>query len=371
MNSAISDTMDPAQAAIQGPWDTGKFPWRPSMAQFFATIGWYAPFFGISAALLPAKLAAVAPDQKADLLAQSTTIAMFIAIFAGVIFGALSDMTRTRWGGRSPWIILGAVFGTIGLLVFALSSNIVVVMLAWFFYVVCYNAIMSAGMAWMPDLIPVKYRGSASAIFGVATQIGLNGAQSLGSLFITNVPAGVFILLVISDILLFIAVVVCKEPSNLDKPRGKFDVSQFKDFLPPMHAGRDYWFAAIAGPLSDLFKSIKIPCALAVFAVGIPCWLPFFIPNPLMYTIYVAFSGLGGGIFISLDQALMTSVLPNNENAAKDLAFLNAAGTVGQLLAPLLAFAVLKEFGYAGLFPMGFIVLTLAAISIFGIKRIK
>ncbi|MBT1172741.1 MFS transporter [Bifidobacterium sp. MA2] len=410
------------QTAVQGPKDTGKFPWRPSMAQFFATIGWYAPFFGISAALLPAKLAQVAPDQKADLLAQSTTVAMFIAIFAGIIFGALSDMTRTRWGGRSPWVILGAIFGTIGLLVFALSGNIVVVMCAWFFYVICYNAIMSAGMAWMPDLIPVKYRGSASAIFGVATQIGLNGAQSLGSLFITNVPTGVFILLVISDVLLFIAVVVCREPSNLGKPRGRFDVSKFRDFLPPMHAGRDYWFAAfarfmfmmpggigtyrlftltdymhqsdadaakwmsfmallnlilavisaaIAGPLADFFKTIKIPCALAVFAVGIPCWLPFFIPNPLMYTIYVAFSGLGGGIFISLDQALMTSVLPNNENAAKDLAFLNAAGTVGQLLAPLLAFAVLKAFGYAGLFPMGFIVLTLAAVSIFGIKRIK
>lgn len=67
----------------------------------------------------------------------------------------------------------------------------------------------------------------------------------------------------------------------------------------------------------------------------------------------------------------MTSVLPNQKDAAKDLAFLNVAGTIGQMLAPLIAAAVIGWFGYQGLFPMGFIILTLAAISIFGVKRVK
>ncbi|MBT1172737.1 MFS transporter [Bifidobacterium sp. MA2] len=418
----MSIAIDGKDPAVFAPKDTGRFPWRASIGQFFGTIGWYAPFFGISAILLPAKIEMIDPAQKVSLVASATTVTMVIAIFAGVIFGALSDMTRSRFGARSPWVVGGGIAATICLIVFALSNNTVVAMGAWFLYVAWYNAIMAAGMAWMPDLIPVKYRGSASAMFGVATEIGLNGAQSLASLFITNVPLGVFILLIVADVCLIAAVIICKEPSNKDVPREKFTLAGFKKFMPPRHAGRDYWFAAfarmmymmpggigtyrlytltdymhvskveaagwmslmallslilalvaaaISGPIADKFHTIKIPCVIAVFLVGLPCWLPFFIPTPLMYTIYVMLSGLGGGIFVALDQALMTSVLPNQKEAAKDLAFLNVAGTIGQMLAPLIAAAVIGFFGYQGLFPMGFIILSLAAVSIFGVKRVK
>ncbi|PJM77313.1 hypothetical protein [Bifidobacterium felsineum] len=67
----------------------------------------------------------------------------------------------------------------------------------------------------------------------------------------------------------------------------------------------------------------------------------------------------------------MTSVLPNPDQAAKDLSFINAMGTVGQMLAPLLGAWVFHQFGYAGRFPMGFIVLTLGALSILGMKNVK
>ncbi|PJM73741.1 hypothetical protein CS006_00695 [Bifidobacterium primatium] len=400
-----------------------SFPWRPSIAQFFGTIGFYAPFFGISAVLLPAKIQMIAPDQKVSMVASATSITLLISVFAGFICGALCDMTRSRFGARTPWIVGGGILATVCLVIFATSSNATVALGAWYVYVVWYNAVMAAAMAWMPDLIAPKYRGTASSMFGVATQIGLNGAQSLASLYITNVSKGVFILLIVADVALILAVIICQEKSNKHVPREPFSFESFKtNFLPPRHAGRDYWFAALArlmymmpggigtyrlytltdymhtpaeaaakwmslmaalslvmaivaavisGPLADKLKTIKVPVAVAVFLVGVPCWLPFFIPTPLMYTIYVALSGLGGGIFVALDQALMTSVLPNQKNAAKDLAFLNVAGTIGQMLAPLLAAAVIGVFGYMGLFPMGFIVLSIAAVSVFGIKGVK
>ncbi|NMN00908.1 multidrug-efflux transporter [Bifidobacterium sp. DSM 109958] len=400
-----------------------RFPWRPSIAQFFATIGFYAPFFGISAVLLPAKIAMIDPDNKVAMTASATTVTLLISVFAGFICGALCDMTRSRFGARTPWIVGGGVLATVCLIVFATASDTTLALGAWYVYVVWYNAIMAAAMAWMPDMIAPRHRGSASAMFGVATQIGLNGAQSLASLYITDVSTGVFTLLIIADIALIVAVVICREKSNRHVPRKPFSLESLKEsFLPPRRAGRDYWFAAAArlmymmpggigtyrlytltdymgtpaeaaakwmslmaalslvmavaaavlsGPLADHLKTIKVPVAIAVFLVGVPCWLPFFIPTPLMYTIYVALSGLGGGIFVALDQALMTSVLPSKDTAAKDLAFLNVAGTIGQMLAPLLAAAVIGMFGYAGLFPMGFIVLTIAAVSVFGIKNVR
>ncbi|MBT1170361.1 MFS transporter [Bifidobacterium sp. SO4] len=408
------------------PKDSGKYPWRPVIGQFFCTIAFYGPFFGISGILLPAKIGFIDPANKVNLTATATTVTLIISVFAGIIFGALSDMTRSRFGARTPWLIGTSVVATVCLVIFAINDNTAIAMGAWFIYTACYSAMMSAGMAWMHDLIPEKYRGSASSSFGIATQIGLNGFQSLCSLFVASVgdvSNGVFVTLVIADIAMIIAVIVTAEPSNKDVPPVKMDLSAFKQFLPPTHAGRDYWFAclsrllymlpggigtyrlytltdwmhtsaasaaswmalmsllslifavlmsALSGPVSMLFKGgMKIPAAVGMFLVGVPCWLPLIVQTPLMYTIYVALSGIGGGLFIAIDQSLMTSVLPNPDQAAKDLSFINAMGTVGQMLAPLLGAWVFHMFGYAGLFPMGFIVLTLGALSILGMKNVK
>ena len=76
-------------------------------------------------------------------------------------------------------------------------------------------------------------------------------------------------------------------------------------------------------------------------------------------------------LFVAIDQALMTSVLPDPDQAAKDLSFINACGTVGQMLAPLLGAWTYARFGYAGLFPMGFAVLTLGALATLGIREVR
>ncbi|MBT1179283.1 MFS transporter [Bifidobacterium vespertilionis] len=130
-------------------------------------------------------------------------------------------------------------------------------------------------------------------------------------------------------------------------------------------------FCAISGPISDKFHSVKIPLAVAIFTVGLPCWLPFFVPTPVAYTVYVGVSSIGSGIFSALDQTIMTSVLPDPKTQAKDLAFLNSCGVLGNLGAPLLAGAVVNAFGYAGLFPMGFIILTMASVCVFCIRKIR
>lgn len=400
-----------------------KFPWKPGLGLLFGGAGWLWAGQGINAVLLPAKIGQIDPQGKVAMVATVSIVTMLISIVAGIVGGALSDRTRSRFGSRTPWIVGGVIVGTAVLLVFAFARSVSMVLVSWWVYAGIYNAMLAAGCAWQPDQIAPRWRGTASSLYGVGHQAALQGAQVVAALFVTNIPTGVIITLVICDVLCMISVLVCREPSNKDVPIQKLTIADaFTNFLPPLHAGRDYWLAAVArflwmlpggigtyrlytltdymgqseasaghwmslmatvgliaavccgiisGPVSDKFGSVKIPLAVAILFVGLPCWLPFFHPTPWMYLVYVGISQLGSGVFSALDQSIMTTVLPNPKTAAKDLAFLNSCGVVGMLCAPLLASWVISQFGYAGLFPMGFVVLTSAAICIFFIKKVR
>lgn len=55
--------------------------------------------------------------------------------------------------------------------------------------------------------------------------------------------------------------------------------------------------------------------------------------------------GMGAGTFFAVDQALCISVLPNQDEMAKDLGILNLAGTLPGVLAPLLAGVIFIPLG--------------------------
>ena len=423
----MSDVSNEAPKAVRSAprdEDQPRFPWRAGIGLLLGAWGWFFAGQAVNTVLLPAKIALIDPEGKVGLVAIVSTVTMIISVVAGIVGGALSDMTRSRIGSRSPWIIGGVIVGTVLLIIFAIADNIAVVMVSWWLYAAVYNVMLAAGLAWQPDMIALRWRGTTSSMYGIGHQIALQGSQVVIAPLVTNISKGVIIALVVTDIVSLLSVIVAKEPSNVGVPRPKKTgiADAFRNFLPPLDGGRDYYLAALArflwmmpggigtyrlytltdymhqskqsagdwmslmallgmiisitfcvisGPLADRFHTIKLPLAVAIFAVGLPCWLPFFIPTPLHYTIYVAISAIGGGIFTSLDQAIMTTVLPHPENAAKDLGFLNSCGILGNLAAPLLAAWVIGEFGYRGLFPMGFIVLTAAAICVFCIKKVK
>ena len=56
----------------------------------------------------------------------------------------------------------------------------------------------------------------------------------------------------------------------------------------------------------------------------------------------VAVSGLGFGLYFAVDLALVTEVLPDPDDAAKDLGVFNYAGAVPFALAPALAPGILS-----------------------------
>jgi MFS family permease len=58
-----------------------------------------------------------------------------------------------------------------------------------------------------------------------------------------------------------------------------------------------------------------------------------------------AILGLGFGIYLSVDQALVTQVLPSASGRAKDLGIINIASTGAQVLAPAIAAPLVSSLG--------------------------
>jgi MFS family permease len=77
--------------------------------------------------------------------------------------------------------------------------------------------------------------------------------------------------------------------------------------------------------------------------------------------VSAAIMGLGFGVYLSVDQALVTQVLPSAAARAKDLGIINIANSGPQVLAPAIAAPLVSQLGgYPTLF------LSVAVITVAG-----
>ncbi|WP_368501394.1 MFS transporter [Actinomyces sp.] len=93
----------------------------------------------------------------------------------------------------------------------------------------------------------------------------------------------------------------------------------------------------VGGILSDRFRRRKIFVLLAsvLFGIGV-VMLAHTTTLPMFYAVE-AVMGLAYGVYIAVDLALVVDVLPNPDNAGKDLGVFNIANALPQSLAPYLA----------------------------------
>ncbi|MBT1179284.1 MFS transporter [Bifidobacterium vespertilionis] len=214
-----------------------KFPWRTGAGLLLGGAGWFWGFQALNAVLLPAKIQMIDPVNKVTIVAMVSTVTMLISLVAGIVGGALSDRTRTRFGARTPWIVGGVAIGTVLLVLFIVFENLAAVLAVWWLYAAVYNVILAAGCAWQPDQVAPRWRGTASSMYGMGHQAALLGAQVIAALFVTNISMGVLISLVIFDVLSLAAVLIDQEKSNKDMPRhphARSVFDGFRSFLPPV-----------------------------------------------------------------------------------------------------------------------------------------
>ncbi|WP_437773414.1 MFS transporter [Arthrobacter sp. KNU40] len=126
--------------------------------------------------------------------------------------------------------------------------------------------------------------------------------------------------------------------------------------------------SAGGGYVSDRTGRRKIFVALATLIVAIGFPIIAFAPDLGTFHVGVAVVGLGIGIHMSVDLALVTDVLPNDADSGKDLGVFNIANELPQSVAPAFAallFAVSAGENFTALY------IWAAGFAVFGAIAVK
>src|ERR1700709_872382 len=100
-------------------------------------------------------------------LALVTGIGSLVSMVGNPFFGKMSDRTSSPLGMRRPWMVIGLVGGSLGILVVAVAPTIAVVLAGWCIAHLFFNALLAAEVAVLPDQIPAAQRGLVSGVLGV------------------------------------------------------------------------------------------------------------------------------------------------------------------------------------------------------------
>jgi MFS family permease len=128
----------------------------------------------------------------------------------------------------------------------------------------------------------------------------------------------------------------------------------------------------VGGRLSDRTGRRKIFVLTASVVYGIAMFVVAVANSFNGFLVGMAIGGLGFGIYVAVDLALVADVLPNKDNA-KDLGVFNIASPLPFSIAPAVAPAILALGGgsYGGLYAFAGICAVLGAVAILPVKRVR
>lgn len=127
----------------------------------------------------------------------------------------------------------------------------------------------------------------------------------------------------------------------------------------------------VAGWLSDRTGKRRVFVAVASATQAVAAILLAAFPSMDTALVASGLLGLGYGAFLSVDQALVTAVLPDAADRAKDLGVLNVGSSTPQALGPLLAGLVISSpGGYSALFYLAGVVTLVGAALVYRIRSV-
>jgi MFS family permease len=124
--------------------------------------------------------------------------AVIISVLVQPTIGAISDYTVSRWGRRKPWIVIGSLLDVVFLLGIASANSILAI--AAFVALLSFSTNVARGpfQGYVPDLVPARQVGTASALVGLMQILGnvtgfllANAAAAFGSLPLALVAVAV------------------------------------------------------------------------------------------------------------------------------------------------------------------------------------
>jgi len=368
----------------------------------------------------------VGTEQAPKSLALVTSVGALLAMFANPFFGRVSDRTSSRLGMRRPWLVIGVLGGSLGILIVAVSPTIPVVLIGWCIAQLFLNALLAALVGVLPDQVPSAQRGQVAGVLGICLPIASVGGTFLVQLFTGNQLAMFLAPCAIGGflVLLFAVTLTDRRLAPADRPpwslrefAGAFYVNPRRSpdfawafvsrflfvlayaFLTTYQA---YYLlekigsaeaevpqqiflgtlvqaalvvtaSLIGGRLSDRTGRRKIFVLTASIVYGLAMFVIAIASTFNGFLVGMAISGLGFGVYMAVDLALATDVLPDRNSAAKDLGVFNIAAALPSSIAPAIAPAILAigNGSYGVLYAVAGVCAVVGAVAILPVKRVR
>ena len=122
-------------------------------------------------------------EQAPSSLAVVTGIGALLAIVGNPFYDRMSDRTSSRLGMQRPWMVIGPVSGSLGILIVALAPSIPLVLVGWCIAQLFFNAQQAALVAVLPDQVPAAQRGLVAGVLGVCVPVASAVGTFLVQLF--------------------------------------------------------------------------------------------------------------------------------------------------------------------------------------------
>lgn len=378
------------------------------VAYVLAMVGVAAGWFGPIQILLPAQAARIAgSDGKEQLLALVTASGAIASMVANPLWGMVSDRLRTRWGRRRPVVVAGTVVGVVGLLLLAAADTPAAMAVGWAIVQVGLNGPMAALAAMMADRVPDAQRGMVGAWFGIAQTIGLVVGTAV-AVVAGEGPAGYVAIAVAVPALGAAILLVHHEPplgartettgTAAGSPTGgAAETSTPRPSWRALRPTADYvwvwtvrlllnmvnallllylyyylsdgvgvpegsagtWVlvltgsaalvtvgvAAVGGVVSDRTGRRRVFVAASAVLLGVAAVVMATTPPLAVVLGATALFGVGWGLYVSVDLAVLTAVLPDESTRATMLGVGNVAASLPQVLAPVVAAPLVTSAG--------------------------
>ncbi|GAA0813107.1 MFS transporter [Spirilliplanes yamanashiensis] len=416
---------DATPAALLEPTTPVRRSWIGLL--FAANLGLWMVFFTPVQVLLAQQIEDIHPTGKEAMLGLVTGLGALVAIVVNPLAGALSDRTTLRlrgrdYGRRHVWTVGGLVVAGGSCLFLSVQDTVPGVVLGWVGTAAGLNAMLASLTAAVPDRVPVLQRGGVSGWIGIPQSLGLVLGAALTTAVVTGVGSG---WLVMALCLVVLALPFALLTPDDPLPRGhhprltarallgglKVDLRANPDFAWAWGTrflvqlgnalGTLYLLyfltdevqvadpetgllvmillytmgmvatAVVAGRLSDrsgrrkpyvLWSGAAIAAAAFTLAIW-PVW-----PAALVASVLL---GGGYGIYLAVDAALITQVLPAATDRAKDLGIINIANAAPQALGPAISAPIVVYLGgYSTLYAVTAVVTLLGSTLVVKIRSV-
>lgn len=366
---------------------------------FLCGLLWMTAFNSASMVLLPQRLKDDGFTDPNGTIAQLNAAGAVVALCANIVFGSLSDRSRSRFGRRTPFMIAGAIASGTCLFLVSVAQQAITIIVAWCGLQLFLNALLSPTLATLSDRIPGNLRVRMSVAYGLGTTTGNALGTMLGAMFHEQKTVGFAVaacLLALDG--LIVTSIWPKEPSAANLPKAGDGVAAIlKSFKPPTRGASDFYKALVgrfclmlaynmvfayqlyilesylgqdakqaaatiavlssctmaasltgmivSGIIAERWGRRKPLLVIAAMLLAVGFMTPWMVPSVPGFYIYGVLAGLGYGTYNASNQALSIDVLPNKDEAGKGLGILNLANTSGMILAAVITSSIYAVCG--------------------------